>query len=95
MSSALEIDDLGPRAAQIFAKVDEAGWVAWTEPGADADHCTVRIGPSRAEDPVVTMLWERDPATGKSNLLDAEGDGRELPGINAVTAYLVEEMGLW
>ena len=63
--------------------MDEAGWVAWTEAGADADHCTVRIGPSQAEDPVVTMLWARD----RRRTLDAEGDGRELPGINA---YLVE-----
>lgn len=95
MSSSLEIGDLDRRAQQIFARVDEGGWEAWSEPGEDADHCTVRIGPSRAEDPVVTTVWSRDPATGKTNLVDAEGDGRELPGINAVMAYLVEEMKLF
>ncbi len=94
MSSPLDIAGLNQRAQQIFAKVDEAGWEAWTEPGADADHCTIRIGPSSGEDPVVTTLWSRDPATGKTNLDDAEGDGRELPGINAVVSYLVEEMKL-
>jgi hypothetical protein len=91
---SLGITDLDRRAQQIFARVDEAGWEAWADPGADDDHCTVRIGPSRDEDPAVTTLWSRDPATGRTNLVDAEGDGRELPGINAVMAYLVEVMKL-
>lgn len=91
---SLEIADLDRRAQQIFARVDEAGWEAWSEPGEDDDHCAVRIGPSQGEDPVVVTFWERDPATGKTNLVDAEGDGRVLPGINAVMSYLVEEMKL-
>jgi hypothetical protein len=92
MSTPLDIADLDKRAQLIFARVDEAGWAAWTEAGDDADHCTIRIGPSRAEEPIVTTVWERDPATGRTNLLDAEGDGRLLPGINAVLAFLIEEM---
>jgi hypothetical protein len=94
MSSSLDIPDLDRRAQQIFAKVDEAGWEAWSEPGEDSDHCTVRIAPSRTDDVVVTTVWSRDPVTGRTNLVDAEGDGRELPGINAVVSYLVEEMRL-
>jgi hypothetical protein len=94
MSTPLDIPALDKRAQLIFAKVDEAGWTAWTEAGEDADHCKIRIGPSRAEDPVVTTVWARDPATGRTNLLDAEGDGRELPGISAVLSFLLEEMDI-
>jgi hypothetical protein len=92
VTTPLDIPDLDKRAQLIFERVDQEGWAAWTEAGADADHCTIRIGRSRAEDPVVTTVWERDPATGRTNLVDAEGDGRLLPGINAVLAYLIEEM---
>lgn len=93
MSTALDIADFDKRARLIFNKVDEAGWAAWTEAGEDDDHCTVRIGPS-ADEPFVVTEWARDPATGRIDLVGAEGDGRDLPTIAAVTSFLLEEMKL-
>ena len=88
----MELADLDKRAQLILAKADEAGWAAWTESGEDAERCVVCIAPSRNEPTVVTAVWERDPASGKTIFLEAEADGRDLPGPSAVLSFLMEEI---
>jgi hypothetical protein len=90
--SSLDMADLDKRAQSILAKADEVGWATWTEPSADAERCIVCIAPSRTEPATITAVWERDPASGKTIFLEAEGDGRDLPGPSAVLSFLMEEI---